>query len=835
MQEHSYDFQVGLKYQLYNSIFLTLHFATIKKTGIELPVFRQFIEQGLEEGKSPLQIINEYFEENKEYDDRESKPGLLFRLIQYVERQIVLIDALEEAAYSKLNDLHGEGSLSYFLDRVGKDNKSEVLKKVLEDFRVKVVLTAHPTQFYPGNVLGIINDLSESFEANDLHQIRILLEQLGQTPFFKKEKPTPFDEATSLGWYLENIFYHAIPKVLGRVMDHFDLDEISNYRLLEVGFWPGGDRDGNPFVTTDITWQVARRLQFILYKAYYNDVRKLKRRLTFRDVYPTVEDMEDALRYALFEKDNEHVFDLLGFQDRLSIVYHSLVEKHNGFMADEVKMLLIKTKVFGSHFASLDIRQDSRVVHKAFTHLFGEQVDSIDAIEDYFELKAPQAIPEHIDHVINDTLSVFNSITRIQENCGELACHRFIISNCRSEKSVLEIYAMAKACGMSTPLNLDIIPLFETIDDLRKSQDVMEDLYSSETYRNHLTRRGDRQYIMLGFSDGTKDGGYFSANWSIYKAKERMTRVARDFGIDVVFFDGRGGPPARGGGNVRKYYAAQGKNIENKEIQLTIQGQTVSSKFSSVTAAGHYLENLLTAGLENSVYDHDAQRQPHHDSCMQEIADISLKAYVDLKNRYDFLPYLENRSPLTYFGKTNIGSRPSKRGGNSKLTLDDLRAIPFVGSWSAMKQNVPGYYGLGIALKEVAEKHGKQRLEELFTTNPFFTSLINNSMQSLSKTRMELTSYLGKDPEYGALWNTINDENIQTQEMISGLLKNVGWDDVLASMHSIELRESVVLPLLIIQQYALMQLERDEDDVRIYEKLIIRTLYGIINAARNSA
>jgi len=834
MQEHSYDFQVGLKYQLYNSIFLTLHFATIKQTGIELPVFRQFIEQGLEDGKSPLQIINEYFEENKDLDNRD-KPGLLFRFIQYVERQIVLIDALEEAGYSKLNDLQGEGSLSYFLDRVRQDERSDILRKVLDDFRVKVVLTAHPTQFYPGYVLGIINDLSESFESNDLHEIRTLLEQLGQTPFFKKEKPTPFDEATSLGWYLENIFYHAIPKVLSKVIDHFDIDEMANYRLLEVGFWPGGDRDGNPFVTTDITWQVAQRLQFILYKAYYNDVRKLKRRLTFRSLYLQMEAMEDALRYALFEKDDDHVFDLQLFQNGLSAVLKSLKKDHNGFMADEVKMLLIKTKVFGSHFASLDIRQDSRVVNRAFKHLFGPSVDNLEGPEDYFKLTGPTIIPDHEDHVITDTLNVFRSITKIQENCGELACHRFIISNCRSEKSVLEIYAMAKACGMAVPLSLDIVPLFETIDDLRKSQDVMDVLYSSEIYREHLSRRGDKQYIMLGFSDGTKDGGYFSANWSIYKAKERMTRIARDHGIDVVFFDGRGGPPARGGGNVRKYYAAQGRNIENKEIQLTIQGQTVSSKFSSVTAAAHYLENLLTAGLENSVYDHDAQRQPHHDGWMQEIADISLKAYIDLKKRDDFLPYLEKRSPLTYFGKTNIGSRPSKRGGSSKLTLDDLRAIPFVGSWSAMKQNVPGYYGLGIALKEVAEKHGSERLEELFTTNPFFTSLINNSMQSLSKTRMELTRYLGKDEEYGDLWNTINDENQQTQEMISSLLKNVGWDDALASMHSIELRESVVLPLLIIQQYALMQLEREEGDVKTYERLIIRTLYGIINAARNSA
>ena len=832
MQENSYDFQIGLKYQLYNSIFLTLHFATIKQTGIELPLFRQYLEQALHEGRSPLEIIGNYFAKSDDYNTEDEHHAMLFRVIQYVERQVVLIDALEEAAFDKLNDLSGKGSVHHFFEQVKRKGKMTALKDKLHDFRVKIVLTAHPTQFYPGYVLGIINDLSQSIKENDLHKIKSLLEQLGQTPFFKKEKPTPFDEATSLGWYLENIFYHTLPKVISGIAKEMDTSELENFRLLEVGFWPGGDRDGNPFVSADITLQVARRLKFILYKSYYNDIRELRRRLTFRKVLDEVEQLERSLRIELFEQHPSHHFELPIFQKRLGHILGVIQEQHNGFYAEEVKELLVKTRIFGQHFASLDIRQDSRIIHRAFVEWQSENPKM--ELADYFIMDTEYQDVVSTDPVIQDLFKVFQTMQQIQDENGELACHRFIISNCRKAESVGEVYALAANMGMAS-LNLDVVPLFETIDDLINCHNELDRLYELPTYRAHLKKRGQRQYVMLGFSDGTKDGGYFSANWNIYKAKERMTSISRKHHVEVVFFDGRGGPPARGGGNVRKYYAAQGSTVEDKEIQLTIQGQTVSSRFSSVQAAGYYLENLLTAGMENALFPVVNDVAADHDQWMQEIADASLQKYIDLKSRDDFMPYLENRSPLTYFGKTNIGSRPSKRGQQSKLTLDDLRAIPFVGSWSAMKQNVSGYYGLGHALNQLFENYDEADVIQFYQDNAFFKSLIGNSMQSLSKTRMELTSYLDKDDMYSGLWSNINDENELTTRMIRKLLGDKGWEDVLESNSSIELRETIVLPLLIIQQYALMQLESKKSSSEVYENLIIRTLYGIINAARNSA
>lgn len=808
---NSYDFLVKLKYQVYNSIFLTLHFENIRQTGIELPLFQEFVKSGLEQGLDPKQIIEGYFKQQGIITGNQE--GWLFRFIQYVERQVVLIDALEEAAFDKLNDMQGEGSLHHFLNKVSDAGKEHELRQALEDFRIKIVLTAHPTQFYPGNVLGIMHDLTESFAADNLHDIRILLEQLGQTPFFVKEKPTPLDEAVSLGWYLENIFYHSVPGILRAVQELYPDHSFENFRLIELGFWPGGDRDGNPHVEVETTLKVASRLRFLLLKQYYNDVRKLKRRLTFRTTLPLLDTMEQDLRTALFQQSE---FDLSSFQAKIGQLMLEVDEHHQGFFRDEVLDLLLKTKAFGLHFASLDIRQDSRIIDRAYAFM-----------------KDGIAAPE--DPVMKDTLEVFKTIHQIQELNGELACHRFIISNCRSAKNVLQVYDMAQDRGMGEQPKLDIVPLFETIDDLQRAASEMDILYGNDLYQKHLSRRKNRQYVMLGFSDGTKDGGYFAANWNIYKAKEQLTAISRKHGIEVVFFDGRGGPPARGGGNVRKYYAAQGAQIENKEIQITIQGQTISSRFSSVDSAGFFLENLLTAGLESRLFNTQHPEDAAHDQLMHRLAEESYKAYVQLKDRPDFTGFLEFRSPLRFFGRANIGSRPSKRGSGSKLTLDDLRAIPFVGSWSAMKLNVPGYYGLGKALDVLKEEVGMETLQDLFQESRFFESLISNSMQALAKSRIELTAYLGKDEEFGELWRAIAEEHARTSQLFKEIAVQEHPDVLLQSKESISLREDIILPVLVIQQYALMQLEASSGAPEVYEKLVIRSLYGIINAARNSA
>src|SRR6185295_16870695 len=203
--------------------------------------------------------------------------------------------------------------------------------------------------------------------------------------------------------------------------------------------------------------------------------------------------------------------------------------------------------------------------------------------------------------------------------------------------------------------------------------------------------------------------------WSIFRAKESLTTVSREQGISAIFFDGRGGPPARGGGNTHDFYASLGDSIENNEVQVTIQGQTISSNFGKVASCQYNLEQLLSAGLEGKVFGYPAGQLSQDDkSLLDQLADAGHRAYLDLKLDPKFVPYLEKVTPLPFFGDTNIGSRPVKRSAGAGLKFEDLRAIPFVGSWAQMKQNIPGFYGVGSALKELKEKGKWEELQTLY-------------------------------------------------------------------------------------------------------------------------
>lgn len=349
---------------------------------------------------------------------------------------------------------------------------------------------------------------------------------------------------------------------------------------------------------------------------------------------------------------------------------------------------------------------------------------------------------------------------------------------------------------------------------------------------------------MLGFSDGTKDGGYLMANWSIYKAKEMITEVSRKFGVNVIFFDGRGGPPARGGGKTHKFYASMGSSIENQEIQITVQGQTISSNFGTLDSCRYNLENLLSAGATNLVFQDERKLLSEGDKkILDELADIGYSKYTDLKNHPKFVPYLEKMSTLNYYAKTNIGSRPSKRNKSDTLDFGDLRAIPFVGSWSQLKQNVPGFFGVGSALKKYEVSGRWEEVKELYDRSLFFKTLLENSMMSLAKSFLPLTAYMKDDPEFGTFWQIISDEYEETKRL---LLKIAGHQELMENYPdgkaSIAVRESIVKPLLVIQQFALQRINEmdkqehpDQKLKEIYQKIVTRSLFGNINASRNSA
>ncbi|MCL1668745.1 phosphoenolpyruvate carboxylase [Elizabethkingia ursingii] len=829
------------KFQIYNSLFMSLPYDKMTNIGMLLPFLHEESKEGYENGKSPMEVMKHFFDSHTDLKTEAERIDLLFRIIQYVERQVVLFDSIEDSAFSTLNANTDPGTVRNLYEVASQQGKLQIIKEKMEQFGVKVVFTAHPTQFYSNSVQSILHDLNQAIKSDSVTNIDMLLQQLGMTSFINQEKPTPYDEAQSIIYYLRYVYYDTIGELYRDTKRIFD-DANINPHLFQLGFWPGGDRDGNPFVTAEITQRVSSELRLAILKCYYEHLKKLRKRITF----PKVTEMLRQISERVYQNIFENKYDLTAeeFKKALEDIRYEVKENNNGLFIDKIDDLIGRIDLFGIYFASLDIRQNSKIHYKALEQIFEKEFG-----KDYHALNEDEKLnlllntslqvnPENYsDDIVKDTLKNIYQVKDIQKLNGEQSIHRYIISDSSSIYDVLNVYALFKYCGYADKdIKIDIVPLFETIEGFENAEATMNRLYSLTQYKEHLNRRSGRQFIMLGFSDGTKDAGYIKANWDIYTTKEVLSRVSDENDIKVIFFDGRGGPPARGGGKTHQFYAAQGKSIANHQIELTIQGQTITSVFGTKDQATFNFEQLLTAGLENEIFPQDKiNLKDWERALLNELAGISYQKYKALKDHPLFVPYLEEVSTLKYYGRTNIGSRPSKRN-DGQLVFEDLRAIPFVGSWSLLKQNVPGYFGVGTALQRLKEEGRLEDLKKLYRESMFFKTLIQNSMMSMSKTYFPLTYYLRNDKVFGEFWQILHNEYLLTHEMLLEIAdyKSLMEEEPL-SKSSIKMRENIVLPLLTIQQYALQKIKEENPHKETYEKIVTRALFGNINASRNSA
>lgn len=820
------------KYSVYNSLFLNLPHKHSTYTGIYIPLLRKLSQEGFDAAKSPAEIVKEFIDNHTDIKNQDEEFELLFRIIQYVERQVVLFDCVEDAAFL---DFQRPQIGSYLQP---ENDYYENLKSHLKTFSTRLVFTAHPTQFYPNEVQIIMYELRQAIQDNDITKIDVLLNQLAYTPFVKREKPTPFDEAKSIIYYMRYVYYQTIGKLYHQIFKNVEEDPDFNPSLIELGFWPGGDRDGNPFVKFDTTRKVSQLLRNTIMKCYYNHIKDLRKKLTFKGVVEITEDLKQRLYKQIFQDEvciTDH--EIL---EGLYKIKKNLISDYKSLFLDEVNDIIGRVHLFGSHFATLDVRQDSSKHLEAMQTIFEQEFNV-----NYDELSSKEKISyltekslklnadDYEDETLVDTIRNVYQIKDIQEENGERALHRYIISNTENIFDVLHVYALFKYCGyQDEDIKIDIVPLFETMVGMDNSQDVMKELYELPVYKKHLEKRDNVQTIMLGFSDGTKDGGYLKANWEILQTKERLTKVTKDHNNKVVFFDGRGGPPARGGGKTHQFYASQGDDVSNDKIQLTIQGQTITSIYGTHEQASYNLEQLLLAGAKP--FNKSVKLSQHYKDLISDLGMKSYKKYTSLKDDKLFVPYLENMTTLKYYGATNIGSRPTKRNGKSSLNFSDLRAIPFVGSWSTIRQNVPGYYGLGTALESYADN--PEVIEDLYKNSAFFRTLINNSMMSMKKSYFPLTQYMKDDKVYGEFWKELRAEYELSKKWA---LKLTGvkelMDNEKTTRLSISARENIILPLLCIQQYALQMIQNDHPEKERFEKLVMRCLFGNINASRNSA
>jgi len=851
-RETAFHNEVVTRFELYNSLFQTLPFYQVKDTGILLPFFSSHCDSEVKNNLSPDEIISSFFKKYVPGIDHREQINRMFRFVQYIERQVVLFDAIEDSSFNKTGREDETGTLQSLLQQAAlSEQQRTAIGEKLDDFSLRLVLTAHPTQFYPGSVLGIMTDLIEALKTNDINTIDVLLQQLGKTPFFNKTKPTPFDEAVNLAWFLENIFYHTLSGIQTRLDDEFELDKSRKNQMLELGFWPGGDRDGNPNVSAEITGKVASFLRQRIFRCYYRDFRNLKRRITFRGVGEAMTTLETLIyQNAYNEPEPENlqpkILELLGS------IKQTLTTDHYGLFSEIVDDLMRKVKLFGCYFATLDIRQDSRVLRNVFKFVTENVPGGAGIRKNYDHLNEEEKLkaitfnkvdfhcPADADKLIADTLDTIRLMKQIQHTNGEKACQRFIISNCQQASDILQLIDLFLWSGWEKEsLSVDFMPLFETVNDLTHAAEVMERLYTHPFYKEHLKKRGGLQSIMLGFSDSTKDGGYLMANWSIYRAKVELTAMARKYDIDLAFFDGRGGPPARGGGKTHRFYASMGAEIANEHIQLTIQGQTVSSQYGSVETATYNMEQLINAGIVSALHpNHHDLLDNRHKELISQMAEESYQMFLELRQHPLFVEYLEKFSPLKLLSHINISSRPTKRNGDAALKLEDLRAISFVTSWSQLKQSIPGFYGVGTALSKMKKSGHWDEIKELYNCSGFFKTMFDNCAMSMSKSDFRVTAYLEKDKRFGGFWRKLRDEFELTKTMLLELTgSTVLMQEYPVERKSIAIREKIVLPLVIMQHYALHCLNEcnDEELIKIYNKLVVRTVYGIVNAGRNLA
>lgn len=838
-----YDALVTEKFYRYNEIFLTLPFPGLLQSGTALPRFSDYALKKLLKKETPKQIVEGFFKTILKIEDPKSIRKIQILFLQFVERQIVLFDALEDSAFAQTHDLQGPGSFDDVRKKATDTHQSEKMKEILKTYRTRLVLTAHPTQFYPIYVIHIIHKLSKQLGNNDLNKIEETLLQLGKTSLTNARAPTPLDEGDFLLMQMRESIYPALKSIQSA--------------SIELGFWPGGDRDGNPKVNTQTTIEASKRLKNQIIHLYQKEVDNLRSYLTFPDVWEPLTHISLRLkitRQAIRSAHNlngepyhhaeEFVHDLLSLKNTLST-------EHNNLFASRLDTVIGLAQQFGFHFASLDIRQNSDF-HGFVIHTILNEFDSTLNYQALSEEKKTATLFQWLnrpgkidlkkiqDESILDTLHCFKSILKIQRDNGPMGLQRYIISHTECARHIFEIFLLAKWAGLKwQSLPLDIVPLFESIEDLNNSAHIMKILWENPIYKKHLKKRGSRQTVMLGFSDGTKDGGYVTANWSIYKSKLMLNQLATQYKIDLIFFDGRGGPPSRGGGNTHLFYRALEKATPQSQVQLTIQGQTISSDFGTPDSAKFNIEQLMTAALSEKLFPSTEKALDKKDlALIQKISDISATAYHQLKKHPLFLSYLSQVTPLDYYGKLSIASRPPRR--KKSLSFSDLRAIPFVGAWSQMKQNVPGYFGLGTALHQLIEEGHLKALQTLYRKHLYFSTLLNNAMMSLRKSNFLVTEYLRKDPKFGKFWTLLYDEAALTSYTCLLVSKqNKLMDNEPLLEKSISTRENIVFPLLILQQYALDELRTSrktlsKDQVLFLERLILKSLAANINAARNA-
>ncbi len=744
-------------------------------------------------------------------------------------------------------------------------------------------------------------DMTPDELADNEEALRRFVLILWHTRMLRTSKLTVPDEVKNGLAYYRYTFFSEIPKIYASLEKQIEVRFGKRLRVppfLRIGSWIGGDRDGNPFVTHQVMLDAAMRHSATALEYYLTETHLLGTRLSLSTrlvkVSQELEEFaaqspdkavsreDEPYRRALIaiysrlvattEQLGHHVKHLRAVgQDAkpyanaqeyiadLDIIIHSL-EQHGALYLARGRVAYLRraVEVFGFHLAPLDMRQHSGVHEQVVSELLANAGDTNyskldEAGRRSALIKALQAGKtlisdlEQFSDIVQSELRLMQVAAKIHHRFGHVALPNYIISKTDAVSDLLEVALMLQQVGLlgsCYELHLNIIPLFETIADLRICGVIMNELFSIPFYRELLKSRGDTQEVMLGYSDSNKDGGYLTANWELYKAELELVKVFENYGIELRLFHGRGGTVGRGGGPSYEAILAQPPGSVNAQIRITEQGEVIASKYSDPEIGRRNLEILIAATMEATLLHHHGD---HNGSTMPEYLRIGEALSLDAFAAYrklvyetpGFTDYFFAATPIREIAELNIGSRPSSRKASN--SIEDLRAIPWVFSWSLNRVLLPGWYGFGSAIQQFIEREGEaglQQLQAMYRNWAFFRGLLSNMDMVLSKTDMGIASRYAElvldETLRHTIFNMIETEWQRTVDMlfaITGATTLLEGNPTLA--RSLTTRTPYIDPLNHLQ-VGLLHRHRSGDTHYLVKRAIHLTINGIAAGLRNS-
>jgi len=784
------------------------------------------------------------------------------------------------------------------------DEAAEVIAKL----DIQPTITAHPTEARRHSVLikqQHITEMIEQFKADDLtpderkaltmdifNEIYLLL----ATDEVRTERVTVEDEVENGIFYFRNAILQTIPILYDDLQNAFEMyyDEVPDFdTILQYRSWIGSDRDGNPNVTPEVTWETILEQRKNVMELYLNELDDLRRYLSISQNKFNISDelgasleqdeQEDSLsdRYQrLYNQEPyrrkvthmmhklQHQLDMIkkgrpnevleeaqkyqlsDFIHDLDLISTSLQRSGLECVASQGKLrhLRLRAQTFGFHLAGLDIRQHSEKHEAAVTELLevGQVTDEYQSLSEEEkvqmltkELKNPRPLSPvraHLSENTSQMLEVFQVVDQMLK-LDENSFGNYIISMTHGVSDMLEVLILAKETGLwsyedeKVESKIDVVPLFETIKDLEECGRLMTEIYESPVYQKQLKARDNLQEIMLGYSDSNKDGGYWMANWALEKAQRNLGKVCRKYEVDFRLFHGRGGTVGRGGGRSNQAILALPPVSNNGRIRFTEQGEVISFRYSLAPITRRHLEQIVNAMIRVTISEQsEMQQQPKFNKAMEKLAATSMKGYRDLIDDEDFWGWYTAKTPIEHISRLPIASRPVSRGSAKAADFENLRAIPWVFAWTQVRYNVPGWYGIGMALQQMLQKEGMlSQLQEWYDEVIFFKTVLDNAQREMARTHIP-TASIYHDIDDGRFHNRITEDFDKAEDAIKQI---TGQEELLdinpVIKKSIRFRNPFTYPLNMMQTELLERWRNKEEVGNKNEEKLRDALFLSIN------